>query len=286
MRFEEQVYACRARGIFRKEKRPPLVGDFVHFSIQDGQEKEGMVEEILPRKNQLLRPPLANIDKLFIVSAISNPAPDTLAIDKLAAIAETQKIEPVMVFTKCDLGSMHDFVALYRKAGFLSFSVSSVTGEGMNELCAQLSGVCVFTGNSGVGKSSLLNRIAPKLSLQVGEVSRKLGRGRHTTRIVEIFRFSDAGLNGDGYLADTPGFSALNIAEALTIPKEELALSFRDFAPFLGQCQFRSCVHVREDGCAVREAVRNGEVSSSRHKSYCTIYEALKARKKEWESKK
>lgn len=280
-----QTVACRARGIFRKEKKTPLVGDNVRFSVQDAEKGEGTVEEILPRRNALIRPPLANLDRLFIVSAAASPSPDPFAIDKLSAIAEISQIEPVIVFTKCDLAPVDDLVALYRKAGFASFGVSSVTGQSVDAVRDVLEGVCAFTGNSGVGKSSLLNRIAPGLALQVGAVSQRLGRGRHTTRTVDLFRLADCGISKEGYVADTPGFSSLDVAGALLIRKEELPYAFREFAPYLDDCRYRGCAHVREDGCAVRAAVERGEIAASRHASYCAMYEAVKDIK-DWELKK
>lgn len=280
-----QTVACRARGIFRKEKKTPLVGDKVRFSVQDAKKGEGTVEEILPRRNALVRPPLANVDRLFIVSAAASPSPDPFAIDKLSAIAEVSKIEPVIVFTKSDLAPVDDLIRLYRKAGFASFAVSSVTGQGVDAVRDTLEGVCAFTGNSGVGKSSLLNRIAPALTLQVGAVSQRLGRGRHTTRTVDLFRLADCGIAKEGYVADTPGFSSLDVAGALLIRKEELPYAFREFAPYLDDCRYRGCAHVREDGCAVRAAVERGEIAPSRHASYCAMYEAVKDIK-DWELRK
>lgn len=285
VRDTERVVACRARGIFRKEKKTPLVGDHVRFSLQDVKEGEGTVEEILPRRNALVRPPLANLDKLFIVSAAASPPPDTFAIDKLSALAEIVGIEPVLVFTKCDLAPVDELVALYRKAGFLSFVVSNVSGQGSEAVRDALDGVCAFTGNSGVGKSSLLNSIAPGLALQVGAVSDRLGRGRHTTRIVELFRLADCGIPKEGYVADTPGFSALDVAGAVLIRKEQLPYAFREFAPYLADCRYRGCAHVREDGCAVRTAVERGEIAPSRHASYCAMYESVKDIK-DWELNK
>lgn len=287
VRAEMGTYACRARGIFRKEKITPLVGDRVRFSVQSEADAEGTVEEILPRRNELVRPPLANLDRLFIVASAVSPPPDTFALDKLAAVAELAGVEPAFVFTKCDLAPADALRGVYEKAGFLSLAVSSRTGQGVEAVRAALAGVCAFTGNSGVGKSSLLNRIAPALALQVGDVSRRLGRGRHTTRIVQLFPFSDCGIEREGYVADTPGFSSLDIAGEgeLLIRKEQLVSAFREFAPFADGCRFRGCAHVREAGCAVRAAVARGDIAASRHASYCALYEAVKDIK-DWELKK
>ncbi len=283
MRAGETVYRCRARGIFRKEKQTPLVGDRVSFSVQDEQAAKGTVETILPRRNRLLRPPMANLDRLFIVAASSSPPPEPFALDKLSVLAEHAGIEPLFVFTKCDLAPADELAAVYRKAGYRSFCVSSLTGEGVEKVRDALGGVCAFVGNSGVGKSSLLNRLAPALSLEVGAVSR-LGRGRQTTRTVELFRLKDLGMDKEGYAADTPGFSSLDIVGERLIRKEELAGTFREFAPYLLGCRFRDCTHVHEDGCAVSAAVDRGEIAASRYASYCALYESLKEiRDWEWE---
>ena len=277
-------YACRARGIFRKEGVTPLVGDCVRFSVQSADEAEGTVEEILPRHSALIRPPMANLDRLFIVAAAASPPPDPFAIDKLAALARLAGIEPLFIFTKCDLAPADALRALYVRAGFRAFAVSSVTGQGVEQVRGALDGVCAFSGNSGVGKSSLLNRIAPQLGLQVGGVSHKLGRGRHTTRVVQLFALQSCGVTRAGYVADTPGFSSLDITGEARIRKEELAQAFPEFAPFAGQCRFRGCAHVRETGCAVRAAVERGDIAPSRHASYCAMYDAVKDIK-DWELK-
>lgn len=271
------VYECRARGIFRKEGISPLVGDFVTIEA-DGQ--NGTVAKIHPRRNVLERPPLANIDRLVITASVCQPPPDLLGIDKLTAIAEHKGIEPVLVFTKADISPADEFVGLYRRAGFAAFEVSSKTGDGVSPLGELLSqGVSAFTGNSGVGKSSLLNRLVPGLGLEVGAVSRKLGRGRQTTRTVELFRF------GGGYVADTPGFSSLDITRSQVILAPELQYAFRDFKPYIDKCRFNGCPHLRGEGCAVLDAVRSGGIAASRHANYCSMYDEVKDIKS-WELKK
>jgi ribosome biogenesis GTPase len=275
------VYECRARGIFRKDGISPLVGDMVKISLET---ELGMVDEILPRKNALVRPPLANLDRLIIISSAVEPPPDTFAIDKLIAIAEYNAIEPIIVFSKVDLSEMDMLTQLYTSAGFKTAAISSTTGEGIKEVAAMIShpGVSAFTGNSGVGKSSLLNKILPLLCLEVGVVSKKLGRGRHTTRTVELFEISGTG--GECFVADTPGFSSLDILRAQFISKDQLQFAFREFAPFLDSCKYTGCAHVKETGCAVLEAVKSGEIASSRHASYCTLYNEVKD-VKDWQRK-
>lgn len=275
----EGVVECRARGIFRKDGVTPLCGDEVRISLQKA---TGMVEEILPRQNFLVRPPVANLDRLVVVASLADPSPDPFAVDKLLAIAEHKEIGAVVVFTKNDLCHDDTLPAIYRGAGYDAFSVCSKTGDGIAQVRQALRGlVCAFAGNSGVGKSSLLNAVAPGLSLKVGEVSRKLGRGRHTTRTVELFPMEDTG----GCLADTPGFSSLDIEQGQIIRRDDLQYAFREFAPYVGGCRFTGCAHVKESGCAVRAAVEEGKIAHSRYKSYCAMFEIVKDLK-DWELKK
>ncbi len=276
-----RIYSCKARGIFRKQGCEPLVGDTVRITAETEGELDGRVEEILSRRNRLVRPPLANVTRLFIVSAYSNPAPNSLVIDKLIAIAENKGIEPLLIFNKNDQGDFSDWEEIYKAAGFEVFSVSCLTGDGIEAVRAALGeGISVFSGNSGVGKSSLLNRLFDGLALATGEVSEKLGRGRHTTRHVELFRME----NG-GYVADTPGFASLDLEKSEVVCKEDLPFAFREFAPYLGRCRFTSCAHVGEKGCAVADAVGRGEIPASRYESYRRMYEEVKDIK-EWELQK
>ena len=276
-----RIYSCKARGIFRKQGCEPLVGDTVRITAETEGELDGRVEEILPRRNRLVRPPLANVTRLCIVSAYSNPAPNSLVIDKLIAIAENKGIEPLLIFNKNDQGDFSDWKEIYKAAGFEVFSVSCLTGDGIEAVRAALGeGISVFSGNSGVGKSSLLNRLFDGLALATGEVSEKLGRGRHTTRHVELFRME----NG-GYVADTPGFASLDLEKSEVVCKEDLPFAFREFAPYLGRCRFTSCAHVGEKGCAVADAVGRGEIPASRYESYRRMYEEVKDIK-EWELQK
>lgn len=289
-----ELIECRARGIFRKEGISPLCGDTVTISVRQvsgekaasgkGDKTEGTIEQIAERRNFLLRPPVANLDQLLIVVSVSDPEPNLFVIDKLTAIAEIKKIEPVIVISKADLsddGLPERLCACYVQAGFAAHTVSNRTGEGMEAVKAALAGkISAFTGNSGVGKSSLLNLIDERLGLEVGETSKKLGRGRHTTRTVELFE-----LDNGGIVADTPGFSSLDIERFETVFKEDLQYAFREFEPYLNDCRFTGCAHMGDKGCAVCAAVERGEIPRSRYESYCALYNQVKDLK-EWELKK
>ena len=273
-----KTYECRARGIFRKRGMSPYAGDRVTISTQE--DGTGSIEAIEPRKNSLIRPPVANMDQLFIVVAVREPAPSTLIIAKTIAAAESKGIEPVLVISKTDLEDAGWLCEIYEKAGIPCVPVSSVTGEGVERIRAMLQGkLSAFTGNSGVGKSTLLNRVAPRLSLETGEISQKLGRGRHTTRHVELFR-----LDHGAIVADTPGFSSFDTEETELRWPETLERTFQEFAPYLGRCRFTGCAHVKEKGCAVLAAVKAGEISKSRHASYVRLYEQAKE-VPEWQRK-
>lgn len=272
------VYECKARGIFRKDKITPLVGDRVEITIDN--EEAGSIEKILPRRNFLIRPPVANIDQLLLVVSVCEPSPSTLIIDKTIAAAEDKEIEPVLIISKTDLQDSQSLQEIYEKTGIHMLTLSSVTGEGVDAVRALLRGkISAFTGNSGVGKSSLLNRIDERLQLPTGEISQKLGRGRHTTRQVELIK-----LEKDTYVADTPGFSSIQMERYDIVKKENLQYCFREFAPFLNQCKFSSCSHTCEKGCAVIQAVNDGLISVSRHQNYIAMYNEVKDIK-EWELK-
>lgn len=274
----DAVYECRARGIFRKREMTPLAGDHVRFTPQEV--GTGSLDAVESRRNFLVRPPVANVDCLLVVAAVTDPAPHLLVLDKMIAIAEYKGIEPVVVVNKCDLGSAQALEEIYRKAGLQVIALSAGKGQGIDELRTHIAGkVSVLTGNSGVGKSSLLNRIDPALQLETGEISRKLGRGRHTTRVACLYP-----LAGGGYIVDTPGFSSLDMEKAKRIPKEELAGCFREFGALAGRCKYASCTHVKEDGCAVLAAVERGAIAPSRQESYAAMYNEAKEWK-EWEYK-
>lgn len=272
----ENVIECRARGAFRQQNIKPCVGDWVEAEMTA--QGKGYVVEIQPRKNSLVRPPLANLDQLVLVVSIADPAPNAFVLDKLIAIAEYQQIEPVIVITKCDLADPERFAEIYRKAGFSVYETESLEHRGIEAVMEMLRDkTSAFCGNSGAGKSTLLNAIDPRLSLDTGDISQKLGRGRHTTRHVELFE-----LPSGGFVADTPGFSAVDLEKFQVILKDELAGCFREMRPYEGKCRFRGCSHTKEAGCAVLEAVKNGEISQSRHQSYLNLYELAK-NIKEWE---
>ena len=262
--------ACRGRGKLRHEKVTPLVGDRVAFTPLDN--GQGALDAILPRKNQFARPAVANIDQLVIIASQSIPVTDPFLMDRVIAIAEGNHCESIVCVNKCDLASGEELVELYRGAGYQALAVSAETGEGIDQLKELIADkVSAFTGNSGVGKSSILNALEPGFRLAVGEVSDKLGRGRPTTRHVELFRLSSGAV-----VADTPGFSSFDTEEMEGRRPEELQYTFREFAPYLDRCRFTGCAHVKEKGCAVLEAVRTGEISPSRHQSYVRLYQQAK----------
>lgn len=273
----DAVYECKARGAFRKEGVTPLSGDRVTITAQaDG---TGILEEILPRRNALVRPPVANLDCLAIVASVAEPKPNLQLLDKLIAIAEDALIEPIVVITKSDLDETEALESVYRTAGFPVFTVTNTDLDSAAPLMTFLKGkVTAFSGNSGVGKSSLLNLIDPALCRETGEISKKLGRGRHTTRSVVLLP-----LSGGGYLADTPGFSALDMERTQPIDKDDLFNCFREFESYFGKCRFSGCSHVHEPDCAIRAAVEAGEIAKSRYESYVAMYNEAKARKP-WEN--
>lgn len=271
----DTVYTCRARGHFRRQGITPVAGDRV--SILPAEDGTGVLEEVLERKNVLVRPPVANLDVLVLVASVCHPRTNTLVLDKMIAVAEKKGICPIIVINKSDLGDPTELESIYQATGLECFTVSATDPQSLESLRRRLAGqVCVFAGNSGVGKSSILNGIDPSLELTTGEISEKLGRGRHTTRTATLYHLAD------GYVVDTPGFSSLDMEQVESIDKEELADCFREFATYEGKCRFIGCAHYREPNCAVRQAVEAGEISESRYASYVAMYEAVKD-KKEWE---
>ena len=260
------LVTCRARGILRKEGNSPLTGDLVEITVERG---KGMVERILPRKNKFIRPAVANMDTLVVFAANVNPVTEPYLIDRVAAIAGDQNVQVVLCVNKCDLDPALDLVRIYEHAGFTVICTSAETGEGVDQLRQAISGKLVaFTGNSGVGKSSILNCLAPELNLATGEVSEKLGRGRHTTRHVELYYLGE-----DTYVADTPGFSSFDTDQMDVILKENLQYAFPDFGVYMGKCRFDDCSHRKEPDCAVRAALEAGAIEKSRYDSYLKLYE-------------
>lgn len=275
VKTETGTVECRARGRFRLDGSSPLVGDKVEISLDAG--GKGRVDKLLPRRNFFIRPAVANIDVLIAVASEVNPVTDPFLIDRVTAFAEHMGCEVVICINKSDAGRPGRLREIYRTSGYPVIETSAVTGEGVAELRAAIAGkVCAFSGNSGVGKSSLLNALEPGLGLETGDVSEKLGRGRHTTRHVEIFPA------GGAYVADTPGFASFDMEQLPPIPKEELQYCFPEFRPYIGRCRFDDCAHLKEPGCAVREAMEQGRIHKSRHESYERLYE-VSAKYREWE---
>ena len=274
---DEGLITCRGRGHLRKGQENPLTGDMVEITKEQG---KGMVEKILPRKNRFIRPAVANVDALVVFASNVNPVTEPFLIDRVAAIAGEQEVEVYLCVNKCDLDPAADLAAIYRHAGFSVITASAITGEGVEELRSLIAGkLTAFTGNTGVGKSSMLNALCPDLHLATGEVSEKLGRGRHTTRHVELYK-----LGQDTYVADTPGFSSFDTEQMDVILKENLQYAFPDFAPFLGKCQFHDCSHRAEPACAIRQAVDAGQIEKTRYESYLRLYEKA-SQIKLWELK-
>lgn len=265
----DEILECKARGVFRNREESPVVGDKVTVSLKtDGYHS---IESINERKNYLVRPSLANIDVLVIVVAAVEPLPNTVIIDKLTAAAVSLGVFPYIVFSKTDLECCDALAETYRKAGFTTFSYFDKDEASVEAIRNALKGKLVaFIGNSGVGKSTLINNLYPELELATGQISRKLGRGRHTTRTVELFK-----VNG-GYIADTPGFSTIDLERYQLWEKEKLMYCFPEFEDYLFECQFTSCMHVCEKGCAVIDAVNRGDIPRSRHESYIQMYNEVK----------
>ena len=260
-----KVITCRARGHMRRGGMSPLVGDMVDISVEKG---KGMVERIHPRKNCFVRPAVANLDLLVVFAANVNPVTEPFLIDRVAAIAGDQEVPVCICVNKCDMDPGADLTAIYRQAGYTVIQTSAETGAGVESLRQVLEGkFAAFTGNSGVGKSSILNVLDPSLKLPVGEVSEKLGRGRHTTRHVQVYAI------GDALIADTPGFSSFDTDQMEVILKENLQYAFPEFGQYIGTCQFRDCSHRKEPGCAVTTALANGDIGKSRYDSYLKLYE-------------
>ena len=278
VKTEKGILECKARGRFRLDGTSPLVGDRVQCSLDPG--GKGRIDKVEDRKNWFVRPAVANIDALVFVAANTNPVTDPFLIDRVSVIAAEAGCELVICINKVDIDSGDRLYDIFSKAGFSAIRTSAATGEGVNALLDILRAkVCAFTGNSGVGKSSILNALLPGIHIETGEVSEKLGRGRHTTRHVELYELGE-----DTYIADTPGFASFDIEMMQTIAKEQLQYDFIEFVPYIGSCRFNDCAHLKEPGCAVTAALAEGKIGESRYSSYVKLYE-LTAQHKPWETK-
>lgn len=274
-----ETLQCRARGKFRREGLSPLVGDWVQ--VRELGNGEGFVEAVEARRNQFARPAAANIDQLVILASAALPVTEPYLIDRIASIAALKGCQVLLCLNKCDLDSADELYEIYSRSAIPVLRVSAVTGQGLDALREAIRGkLSAFTGNSGVGKSSVLNALLPSLALPVGEVSKALGRGRHTTRHVELFSLGE-----DTYIIDTPGFSSFDTAEMDLALKQHLPDTFPEFAPYVGDCRFTGCTHTKEKGCRVLQAVKDGLIPASRHRSYVRLYDELKD-VKEWQQKK
>ena len=275
---DERLLECKARGRFRLDGTSPLVGDRVECSL-DAHGK-GRIDRVFERRNFFIRPAVANVDALVFVAANTNPVTDPFLIDRVSVIAESAGCELIVCFNMTDVDPADELYGIFTAAGFTVVRTSVPDGTGIDALRREIAGkICAFTGNSGVGKSSIMNALSPGLNIKTAEVSEKLGRGKHTTRHVELFD-----IGGGTYAADTPGFASFDIEMMKIIPKEQLQFDFVEFAPYIGGCRFNNCAHLKEPGCAVTQAVADGKIMPSRYRSYERLY-ALSAQHKSWENK-
>ena len=275
---DERLLECKARGRFRLDGTSPLVGDRVECSL-DAHGK-GRIDRVFERRNFFIRPAVANVDALVFVAANTNPVTDPFLIDRVSVIAESAGCELIVCINKSDVDPADELYGIFTAAGFTVVRTSVPDGTGIDALRREIAGkICAFTGNSGVGKSSIMNALSPSLNIKTAEVSEKLGRGKHTTRHVELFD-----IGGGTYAADTPGFASFDIEMMEIIPKEQLQFDFVEFAPYIGECRFNNCAHLKEPGCAVTQAVADGKIMPSRYRSYERLY-ALSAQHKSWENK-
>ena len=264
----DSVLECKAKGIFRKHGITPLAGDHVEVI---GEEGGYAISKILERKNFFQRPPIANVDEFFYVVSSVEPRPNYMVADRLIMLCEQRGITPIILITKTDLAEAKEFIDLYRSVGYIVIDVMADENAALKQVESMIEGnLCMFSGNSGVGKSTFLNKLHPGLSLNTAEISKKLGRGKHTTRAVELYELFD------GYVADTPGFSALDFERVEKVPKEDIAKYFIEFKPYLDDCFFTGCSHRTEKGCAVLEAKEKGLISAQRHEDYCYLYDEAK----------
>ncbi|MGI6031456.1 MAG: ribosome small subunit-dependent GTPase A [Eubacteriales bacterium] len=274
--MDGSVLECKARGRFRRDRIKPMVGDRVE--VERTVPGEGFLLSIQPRRNSLIRPAIANVDQAFVVVTPRDPEPNLLLIDKILAICALRDIQAVVVVNKTDLDSGDELVSIYEGAGYPCIRACATQGVGIDEIRSRLAGkISFFSGSSGIGKSSIINQLEESIHMEVGAISDKIARGRHTTRHVELFP-----LTGGGYIADTPGFSSFDLEKLDVLRKEELVEGFPDIARYSNGCRFTGCSHTCEKGCAVLEAAQKGLIAPSRLESYKMLYEQLK-QIKEWE---
>ena len=273
---ESGVYECKAKGVFRKEKIKPLVGDNVRIEILDEENKTGNIVEIFPRKNELIRPAVANIDQALVVFAVTKPTPHFNLLDRFLVMMERKEIPVVLCFNKKDIATSPEIAeleAIYEKCGYPIVFTSALEQENIEEIRRLLlKKTTAIAGPSGVGKSSLINLLQNQVQMETGTISRKIERGKHTTRHSELIA-----VDADSYIMDTPGFSSLYVND---FEKEELKYYFREFASYEGQCRFQGCDHVHEPGCAVKEALEEGKIHPIRYKNYLEMYTQLKEKKR------
>ena len=262
---EGEIFA-RSRGVFRQKGVKPVPGDYVELLY--GENAEPVITEVYQRSSLLVRPPLANLDMAVLVVSSCEPKPNPFILDKLTAIFESKNIETVFAFTKTDMAEVEELVSVYRSIGYMTFMINNLTGEGADGVARYISGKsAALIGNTGVGKSSLMNYIAPTVLHKTSEISKKLGRGKHTTRDVRFYRLEDG-----TYIADTPGFSTVEISRYGDIPSAEVISCFREFSGYTDGCRFKDCAHIKEDSCSLRQAVSSGTIAASRYDSYCKLY--------------
>ena len=273
---DHEIYECKAKGIFRKDNQKPLVGDNVEIEVLDIHEKEGSVTAILPRRNSLIRPAVANVDQAFVIFAMENPKPNFMLLDRFLIMMEKQDIPAVVCFNKKDLADSSELEFLYETytgCGYRVILSSTFQGDGLDEIRQVLKGkTTVVAGPSGVGKSSITNALQENVKMETGEISKKLKRGKHTTRHSQVIPVGE-----DTYLMDTPGFSSLYLTD---MEEQELKDYFPEFRKYEGQCRFQGCRHIHEPGCAVKEALENHKISSLRYEDYLGLYEELKEKRR------